>query len=407
MLSAEDRAILELEGATVAGHTCKVITLAGRPLAAEDLRAHVAERLREDSLLRRRLGSQDGVPAWVPHRAFDLADHIQDRRADGHDLDEVVGAIFSGHLDRTLPLWRIDVTEMPGTGTIVVWKIHHALADGTTAMRLARTLLWDEIDAGGATGSGHHDRGADDERRRDHLAGFIARELTTSLHHSPFDGAIGTERQVAFASIPFVPLHDAAHSLAGATVNDAVIAAVRGGLRSWLHAHGINANALRIKVPVSLHREAEQAANHDSFFSLPVDLRIQDHVTALRAIHRATTARKVGHDAQRWEALAASLSSHSKRLGAALERIQRSPRTFAVCVSNVPGPRNDLFVAQRPVRSVYSVAEIGQRHGLRITALSAAGALNVGFCADPAVVPDVHVLAAATHDTAQQLIGAG
>lgn len=406
MLSAEDRAILALEGPTVAGHTCKVITLGDRPLEVDELRRHMARRLPADSPLRRRLGSRDGEPAWVVYGDFDLAEHVRARGAAGQDLSDVVAAIFSERLDRAVPLWRIDVAEIAGTGTVLVWRIHHALADGTTAMRIARGVLWDEIDAVAAPSSGHHHGRADERRRRDHLGAFIARELTESTHRSPFDGEIGTERDVAFASVPLAPLHDAARALAGATVNDAVLATVGGGLRSWLEAHDVRPHSLRIKVPVSLHHEAESAANRDSFFSLPVNLGRQGSVTALRDIHRASTTRKRGHDAQQWETLAASLSSHSRRLGAALEKIQRSPRAFAVCVSNVPGPPGELHVAERPVLSVHSVAEIGRRHNLRIAVISAAGALNIGFCCDPAVVPDLEVMAAATEDAAEALIAA-
>ena len=40
-LADEDRAILALESATIAGHTCKVIRFAGGAVGVEELRARV------------------------------------------------------------------------------------------------------------------------------------------------------------------------------------------------------------------------------------------------------------------------------------------------------------------------------------------------------------------------------
>ena len=55
---------------------------------------------------------------------------------------------------------------------------------------------------------------------------MIRRELLPGLHSTPFDAHIGRHRAVAFATTPLSSLHDAAHSLAGATVNDAVLAVI-------------------------------------------------------------------------------------------------------------------------------------------------------------------------------------
>ena len=46
-----------------------------------------------------------------------------------------------------------------------------------------------------------------------------------------------------------------------------------------------------------------------------------------------------------------------------------------------------------PVRALYSLAEIGERHALRVAVVSLAGTLNVGLVADPTLLPDVGGLA--------------
>ncbi len=88
-------------------------------------------------------------------------------------------------------------------------------------------------------------------------------------------------------------------------------------------------------------------------------------------------------------------------------RVEASPRAFALNVSNVPGPPRPVAVLGAPVEAVYSIAEIGQRHALRISVVSLAGRLHFGFCSDPAIVGDIDVLAEGVETEADELIAAG
>jgi WS/DGAT/MGAT family acyltransferase len=276
-------------------------------------------------------------------------------------------------------------------------------------MRFAAGLLWDAAPAAGAgAGSAHPappGEHPDHERRRAHLAAFIEREFAGSLHRSPFDGRIGTRRRIAIAAAPLGRLHDAARELAGATLNDAVLSIVAGSLRRWLERHHGPLGDVRVRVPVSLHHEGDDAGNRDSFFSVRLPLGIDDPVERLRAVNRETLIRKEEHDAEQLDHVAAALGRHSARLAALVERIESSPREFAVNVSNVPGPRHPVSVLGAPVEALHSIAEIGLRHGLRIAVVSLADHLYFGFNADPDLVDHVEWLAEGVEDEAAALIG--
>ena len=89
----------------------------------------------------------------VPAPDLDLAYHVTESgpagAADDAAFRAAVAGIFAQHLDRSRPLWRIDVLPgLAGGRSALVWRIHHALADGMTAMRMASAVLWDE---GGVT----------------------------------------------------------------------------------------------------------------------------------------------------------------------------------------------------------------------------------------------------------------
>ena len=407
-LRAEDRAILDLECATVAGHTCKVVVLGDPAPNVEQLRESIGSRIGLAPVMTASLSGEGEERCWVQDPEFDAERHVcslPGEKIGYAGLPGVVASLFEQRLPRDRPLWRIDVVRLEGGRAALVWRLHHAIADGTAGMRLARTLLWDPVGEPSDTPRSH-DRDAahaDDQRRRGHLAAFIRREFGESRHGSPFDGEIGTRRRVALASVPLQPLHEAAKALGGATVNDAVLAIVAGGLRDWLEHHHGDLGTVRLRVPVSLHSEGDDAGNRDSFFTLPVPLNEADPVTRLCEIHRQTGERKQEHDAEHLERFMAELNKASPRLERFAKRIEACPRSFALAVSNVPGPRRPVSVLGSPVKSMHSLAEVGRHHALRVAVESIGGDLCFGLIADPGIVDDLDIMARAIEAQAAEL----
>lgn len=69
------------------------------------------------------------------------------------------------------------------------------------------------------------------------------------------------------------------------------------------------------------------------------------------------------------------------------------PRSFALNVSNLPGPRHPVAVLGVLVHAMFTLAEIGEHHALRIAVVSLANTLNFGLVADPTLLADVDHLA--------------
>jgi diacylglycerol O-acyltransferase len=412
-LGAEDRAILELECRTIAGHTCKVVRLGGREAQAMDverLRERVGERIELAPALTRRLGGSAQAPAWVPDERFDLGEHIVAAPVDGPldraQLLALVARLFEQRLDRSRPLWRIDTVALAEGGSALIWRIHHALADGTASVRYARALLWDDgAEMNMTAAQAHAAHAADEARRRAHLAGFLHREYARGECRSPFDGRIGTRREVAFATVPLPALHDAARTLDKATVNDAVLAIVAGAVGRWVRERHGDLGSIRVRVPVSLHHEGDAIANHDSFFSVALPLNEPDPVARLHAAHVATNERKLDRDAQYREHLLHELAG-VPTLEHLLARMEQNPRRFALSVSNVLGPRDPVSVLGAPVLQLHSLAEIGERHALRVSATSLAGQLCFGLCSDPHLVDELQLMADGIEAEANALLEA-
>ncbi len=410
-LTAEDRAILALEGPGLVGHICKLIRLGAGAPGPDALREALTRRLPAAPQLAWRLAGPADAPVWRPDEAFDVGRHVGAVTAaeplDAAALRAAVTRLFVQPLDRGRPLWRMDlVGPLVGGGAALVWRVHHALADGTTAMRLARDVLWAPPPAsadGVHADVGGHAGPPMDDPQRPHLGGLLAREFLPSPHRSPFDARVGREREVALAVVSLPALHDAARALAGATVNDAVLGLVAGALRRWLeHRHG-PIRPLRVKVPVSLHHGGDAAGNRDSWFRVDLPVDEPDPVARLTAIRAETALRKARHDAQDLDEVLDRLARVSPRLASWSGRVQRSGRTFAVKVSNIRGPDREVTVLGAPVETIHPLVEVAPHHALRVAAVSVADRLCVGFVADPAVVDDLELLASSVEREAADL----
>ena len=423
-LSREDLTILSLENELVAGHTCKVIFLEA-PIDLARLRESIASRVERYPEFCTCLCDDDsGAACWRRDPGVAVNEHVvavpTSEPLDDVALRAAVARLFAERLDRSRPLWRIDVIPaLVGGGSALVWRIHHALADGSTAMRMANLGLFDaplhvsdgatptrEL-PGQATPTSH---GAPVPRARLESLRTAVHETPQPWSRSPFRGQIGAQRSVAFATVEFSALRRAAKASDGATVNDAVLTVVGGAIHRWLEARHGRLGQVRIKVPVSLHHlplsdgDAEaDVGNRDSFFCVDVPLTPDDPLTRLAAVRRATSARKKEHDAQHLDAMMHKLG-HTPRLAHFVDRVLTHPRSFALNVSNVPGPRQPVEILGVPVTAMYSLAEIREDHALRVAVVSLADTLNFGLLADPTLLGDIDELACEIPPVAEALI---
>ncbi|MCS5736098.1 wax ester/triacylglycerol synthase domain-containing protein [Herbiconiux daphne] len=445
-LSPDDARILALESSVLTGHTMKLLVLEpGPPLDLDELRLAVAARLSDEPRARQRVetggagraaSSGAGMaaratggdgPRWVAASGFDIAHHVR-RRAGAEcateaDLRRELSALMSEHLDRDRPLWTLDLLGPLADGTeVIAARLHHAMVDGIAGLRFLEGILLDPHDAPpvdvppsdapphqaavGASGQAAERSPADEWRR---MPAALLRELGHPVARSPFDRPLTSAREVAFVSVPLQGLKDIGASRPDhATVNDVLLAAVAGGLRSWLDAardgHGSRSD-VRAQIPVSLHHRDESAAslgNRDSFINVDLFLGEADPLRRLDRISAHTRTEKQLDDA----ALLYDLFHALGRLGAAGELAQRaagSAHEFSVAVSNVPGPRHPVAVRRRRVDRLFSSAEPGAHHVLRIAAISNAGEVGIGFCTDPTALPGIGGLADAVDASYREL----
>src|SRR5262249_48759643 len=114
-------------------------------------RERVAERIGRFPRLTQRVVEprfRMGRPAWVDAEDVDLDWHVADPSSTDPLADEdfrrAVGEILGERLDHLRPLWRFDLLPLTGGRLGLVARIHHAMADGVSAIHLMSGVLFDE-----------------------------------------------------------------------------------------------------------------------------------------------------------------------------------------------------------------------------------------------------------------------
>jgi diacylglycerol O-acyltransferase len=384
-------------------------------IALDRIRSFIEARLsRAPQLLRTlrptRLGR--GTPAWIDAPHFDVSDHVVLAPADGPLTTEDDFLSWCARrslipLDRTRPLWRLDIIpELPGGRAGIVLVLHHVVADGLRGVALVTSLLDptpDEV-AGDAAwrprpAPSDLELIMDNLRSRwDTVRRFRPSRLLKSARTlralwragggpapaTSLTGPIGGKRHLTVH--PIDRLRAAAHAR-GCTINDLLIAAVTTGLRDLLSRRGEcrDGLVLRASVPVG----ARQGSEGGMFIArLPVG--VPDEAERLKIIMQATATGKSRPD--QGVAGIVALPASLAWLGVAWAK-RAAATHINLYVTNVPGPTSTLYLGGARLMEAVPLAPLVAGVRLSVTALSYGGQFAVSLLADDSM-PDLPVLAA-------------
>src|ERR1700760_3718532 len=126
-----------------------VLVFDGTAPAQEEFLALIRSRLHLLPRLRQRLLTPPlglGTPFWVDHETFDVRRHVTlatlPAPGTAEELRARGGRLRAPPLDRAEPLWELTlVDEFADERFAVVWKTHHAMADGISALDIGMLLF--------------------------------------------------------------------------------------------------------------------------------------------------------------------------------------------------------------------------------------------------------------------------
>ncbi|WP_185748944.1 wax ester/triacylglycerol synthase domain-containing protein [Humibacillus xanthopallidus] len=458
-LRALDAIFLPMETSTQSLHVGSVLVFEGPAPDPAAFRDHVIAAVAAVPCLGRRAMPMPldlGRPIWVDAPDSDPADRVHHvsleesgQAGDDHLLRDLVCEVMARRLDPDQPLWELwQVDGLTGGRWAVIAKAHHTMVDGESGSDLVAALLTGDAapptDADGPTAhrrsaptlaaqpaptrtalvgdllrwlcllplrtirlllrSLHDPRGA--RRRAAQVRYGLRQVLVPDLPPSVLTGPLGAQQVWGWTSTDLAPLARTVGA-AGATVNDAYIAALTGGLRRFLIGRGepVESIVVRAIVPVSrraseVHRtraEQLQPGNLASamFVVLPVDL---DDAPARLAVVAARTADQKARGVPAATAAVVRVADH---IPAVL--LARGARAYGhsgqgrvnLVASNVRGPATEQRLLGRRLLELIPWLPTAEEVRVSTAMVTCAGRLTIGITADGAALPDLDDLVVA------------
>lgn len=455
-MSAADAAFLYLERKAVPLHIASVCIFDGpipfkKFVASINSKLHLVPRYRQVPVV----PAWDlDFPFWQDDPNFDIRRHIIPITLPGPggeaELQALASRILSQLLDRDKPLWDVHVVDgLKGGRGALIWRLHHALADGVSGTELMKLMLdatadvpgtfpkpryrrtrataphpgavnisgaltstlgrFIEFEAGmlglaravfSEYAPGTPSENKTSESKKNTLKGLfgLLPEFTASIERLPFNKPCTGERKFCWAEFELADVQAIRDSVGG-TVNDVILAVVTRGLSRYvrLHNQSVVNRYVRIVCPVNLRaQEKGGLGNQISFLPVALPLDARGPVRMLQAVTARTEILKecgalgfVGLAAKWFSAVPPPLQALFWRN--IPEVILPVPLLNMIC-TNVVGSAAPLYAVGRRMLTAYPQVPTGWDLGVGCAVQSYNGKLFFGLIADTHAAPDVERL---------------
>ena len=440
-MSGIDLAWLRMERKTNPMMVVGVFTFSGRVKYAALLSVLQERLLRFERF--RQMPAHDALGThWEADRQFDIESHLHrlvlPARAGQAQLEAAASELASTPLDTRRPLWQFHLIERYRKGSALIGRLHHCYADGVALVRVMLSLTDTEpkppphhasadgappSDSNGLAGilssvpfvgsavalAQNTSQGALDlisaslhTLAHPQQAAAMARQVAqvgnelagiamlSEDPQTPLKGPLSAHKQVAWCEpLPLTEVKAIGEAL-GCTINDVLLASAAGALGSHLRQRGCQTDGLVIRalVPVNLRAPADDAQLGNRFGMVFVNLPVGERnpLARIYAVHQ--DMERLKHSSQ--AVMALWLLTAMGSLPSAIE--ERSIELFtskaSVVISNVPGPRQPLYLAgARIAEQFFWVPQAGSI-GLGLSLLTYDGRVHFGLIADRNLVAE-------------------
>jgi WS/DGAT/MGAT family acyltransferase len=439
-LSNVDTAWLRMEDPTNLMMVTGVLVF-DQPLDFARLRQTVEQRMLIYDRFRQKVVDADGTPHWHDDPHFTINAHLHRIALPApHDhaaLQDLVSTLMSTPLDLTKSPWQFHLIEQYGAGCVLLTRLHHCIADGIALMGVLLSLTDATADP---TAPAQDSAPARDSRTP--LAGLIASanatvrtaekllgqgigtlrdpmRLTEAVQlgagsavalsrlvlmspepHTLFKGDLGVSKRAAWSAPISLDAVKAIGRAAGGTVNDVLLATVTGALRRYLLGRSelVDGVEIRAAVPVNLRapNEPPTLGNRFGLVFLSLPIGVDDPLDRLYDLKQRMEAIKGSPEALVTFGVLQALGMMTSQLQDAGVALFGSKATAVM--TNVPGPRETIYLAGAPARELMFWVPQSGRLGLGVSIISYAGQVWLGVATDAGLVPDPETIIAAFHD---------
>jgi diacylglycerol O-acyltransferase len=384
--------------------------------------------------------SSAGQWVWKQDDHFDLEYHFRHsalpKPGRVRELLELCSRLHSTRLARERPLWEAHLIEGLRDGRVALYtKLHHALVDGVSAMRLMQSVMTTDPDKRDMPPMWAARPGPKAEKAREEaehslnripvdamrtalgitadaagLPGALIKTLKHGLRNETsalslyaprtmFNTNITGSRRFAAQGWPIERLR-AIGKATGTTVNDVVLAMCSGAVRTYLIDHNALPDSTLVSmVPVGLKAKESQSAslsggNAVGAVMVKLGTDLEDPADRLSSIHKSM---KTGKDAlssmSPLQITAMSALGMAPSIITPMLRLQGLVRPpFNLIISNVPGPRSPQYLNGARMTGSYPLSIPINGMALNITCNSYAEDMDFGLTGCRRSVPHLQHL---------------
>ena len=397
-----------------------------------------------------------GVWVWRDVEKIDIHQHVHrvtlTPGSGPADLWELVSELHGGRLDLSLPLWTSYLIDGLPDGRFALYiKIHHTVIDGVGGLAMIKNSLTRDADLRnmppfysdktlGRRPPTKPGKSPDAKRSRipspfgamravadaaaagldltkrvataeiANLIGAMVSDAVVPPFDAPqtrFNAKLGKRRAAAGISLDRERIR-AVQDAADVTGNDVVTALIAGALRSWLLERGQLPDRTMVAMcPVSV-RDREDNGGTGNKFGLglcPLGTDIADPADRLSFIHLAMKNIKKQVTLNGSDAMLAVMGPAigSTVVLPLLPFSTLLPPSCNMAISNVPGPRDEMYYNGAHLDEMYPVSSVYDGMGLNVTVCSYAGKIGFGYVTDADVMPRIAELLPLTEQALAEL----
>lgn len=385
-----------------------------------------------------------GQWGWTDDHEVDLEHHVRHSALPQpgrvRELLALVSRLHSTLLDRHRPLWEVHLIEgLEGNRFAVYSKLHHAVMDGVSGMRLLQRALSatpDEDQPAFWTlrprrSSSTGNRGnpllrlpkatieavADMAQLTPRLLRVAeqavraqAATLPGQAPRSMLNVQITGSRRYAAQSYSLERMKLVAKG-AGVTVNDVLLAMSAGALRDYLlERDALPSSPLVAMTPVSLRQESTDGdeSTGNAVGAILASLATNETDPARRLEKIAESTRRAKDVLRGLSQLQATALSAGVMLPMAVNSLTGMYRIgtlpFNIVVSNVPGPRDSLYLHGARLSGLYPLSIPLNGQAMNVTATSYTDDMGIGLTACRRSVPSVQRMLGGLDGALDQLV---
>ncbi|WP_394757275.1 wax ester/triacylglycerol synthase domain-containing protein [Rhodoferax sp.] len=373
--------------------------------------------------------SLSAMPHWQSSKTVDLTQHVfyhklarvcRDRPA----LYALVSALHQPMLDRLRPLWEVHVIDDleidQERGFFALYlKMHHACADGVTMTRwIAESMAQtpDDLELTPVWTLKHSGHGGGHKRATQELLQSLWKEVggTTlrflgiarlatmlllesvkltknaialpfvSSAKTPLTGQVTPGRQFTTASVSLARVNQI-RERTRSTLNHVALTCLDGALRRYLRDQGVELQRpITIQMPVNLRKEGEKTAgNKIGIIQVELSAPTEDPYVRLRNIGFSLRNVRTMIDSVAPEAIESYtiITGLVAQIAELLQLSNTLPPMGNTLVSNVPGPKESLYIKGAKMQEMHPISTLPPSNLLNITLFSYAGDLFFGLIA--------------------------